>query len=223
LNRIDNFDWVPVALELFRVYGNKPVELGDKLEQLERLTASMFIRRRYVNQRIDRIAPVLRAIADKEDPSAPLALTDEEKLETKTRLDGPLYLETKTRLYVLLRLDSVVSGGGATYDYPQITVEHVLPQNPKPGSTWLDNFSKDEREGWTHRLGNLLLLTRRKNSEAQNFEFTEKKERYFKGKNGISPFAITTDVLNESEWTPAVVRRRQECLIVKLEQLWLLR
>ena len=47
-------------------------------------------------------------------------------------LDGDVYnLLPKLRMYILLRLDSALSGGGATYEYNLITVEHVLPQNPE--------------------------------------------------------------------------------------------
>ena len=35
------------------------------------------------------------------------------------------------------------------------------------------------REKYTHRIGNLVLLPRRKNSEAQNYDFDVKKQKYF--------------------------------------------
>ena len=57
---------------------------------------------------------------------------------------------TRVRRYVLLRLDSVLSAGGATYDYPIITVEHVLPQNPATNSEWRQWFTDEERES-SHR------------------------------------------------------------------------
>ncbi|MCA9156206.1 MAG: HNH endonuclease [Planctomycetales bacterium] len=64
-----------------------------------------------------------------------------------------------------------LSGGGATYDHAIITVEHVLPQNPKSGSQWERWFPNPAvREQWVHRLGNLALLSRRKNSSASNYE-----------------------------------------------------
>ena len=71
-----------------------------------------------------------------------------------------------------------------------------------------------------HRIGNLVLLSRRKNSEAQNFEFDTKKERYFKSEKGISPFVLTTQVLGETEWTPARLKDRQRDLVAKLKQIW---
>ena len=58
------------------------------------------------------------------------------------RLDGDIYLVTKTRKYVLLRLDEMLAGKpGVSYDHALITVEHVLPQNPKQGSQWLRHFT----------------------------------------------------------------------------------
>jgi len=57
-----------------------------------------------------------------------------------------------------------------------ITVEHVLPQNIKEGSEWASLF--DQPEEYVHKLGNLVLLRRRKNAKAQNFDFAKKKKSY---------------------------------------------
>jgi len=136
-------------------------------------------------------------------------------------LDGDVYeLIPRLRSYILLRLDSALSGGGATYEYDLITVEHVLPQNPEPKSQWETWFPDPTlRAGVVHRLGNLALLTRKKNSSARNFEFDKKKTSYFT-KGGVSPFAITTQVVKEKEWTPALVERRQGELLDKLKTVW---
>lgn len=113
-----------------------------------------------------------------------------------------------------------MSSGGASYDHPLITVEHVLPQSPAPESSWHAWFTDEQREHWVHRLANLALLTRRKNSEASNYEFNAKKERYFSTKTGVSPFVLTTQVLGESEWTPALLEQRQAALVSVLSRLW---
>ena len=112
-----------------------------------------------------------------------------------------------------------MSSGGATYDFPLITVEHVLPQTPKDGSQWRELFTDEERRYWVHRLANLLLLTRRKNSEAGNLEFGPKQASYF-GPTGVSPFALTTQVLTASAWTPDVLVARQAQLLSTLSELW---
>lgn len=222
LNRIDNVDWVPVALELLRQYSEKPAVLGHMLEKLERLSASLFIRRCYVNERIEKYARVLNALDGSEDLERAFELSSAEKAETMEALDSDLYLETKTRLYVLLRLDSALSGGGATYDYKIVSVEHVLPQSPGKDSEWVKDFDEAARAKWTHRIANLLLLTRRKNSQARNWDFQKKKEKYFTGKGGVTPFALTTQVVSEPAWTEAVLETRQTKLLQVLTETWAL-
>jgi hypothetical protein len=87
-------------------------------------------------------------------------------------------------------------------------------------SKWLEWWpDEEEREDNLHRLGNLALLSRRKNSQAKNYDFEKKKEKYFK-RGRVSPFALTTQVLNESEWRPEVVEERQKQLLAKLKDIW---
>lgn len=127
----------------------------------------------------------------------------------------------KIRLYVLLRLDAALSRGEAEYKYPTITVEHVLPQNPASDSEWFKWFSStEERDKYVHRLGNLVLLPYYKNSKAKNYDFETKKEKYFQTKSGVSPFALTTQVLNEKEWRPEVIEKRQQGLVNVFKELW---
>jgi len=177
-----------------------------------------------INERINRYARVLTAIEQGTDlyaADSPLQLTDAEKQDVLKILDGDLYLETKIRLYVLLRLDSELSKGQATYNYPTITVEHVLPQNPDGNSTWVQWFpTEDLRQKYTHRIGNLVLLPRRKNSEAQNFDFDVKKQKYFSSAKGVSSFALTSQVLKEKDWTPAIVDNRQTQILGAMKTLW---
>ena len=78
---------------------------------------------------------------------------------------------------------------------------------------------EDERKQWTHRLANLVLLSRRKNTRASNYEFERKKSEYFQ-KHGTTTFALTTKVVDESEWTPAILERRQHELIDVLKKEW---
>ena len=125
------------------------------------------------------------------------------------------------RKYVLLRLDSVLAQDpGASYDHRIITVEHVLPQTPPKESQWVRDFSEEEAEQWTHRLGNLLLLNRRSNSRAQNYDFDVKKEKYFTSDQGVAVFALTTQVLKEPVWTPEVISHRQKYLVEILAREW---
>lgn len=222
LNQLDNDDWRPVALWALKNHGDEPVFLGAFLKKLERLAASMLLRRVYATPRAQRYMTLLGQLVDGAGLDArAFELDDSEKLESIRLLDDELYTYTRIRKYVLLRLDSILANDpGASYDHRTITVEHVLPQTPREDSMWVRDFSDEERQYWTHRIGNLLLLNRRKNSQAQNYDFDKKKESYFTSKSGVAVFALTTQVLNESVWTPEVIRRRHEALKSLLVKEW---
>jgi hypothetical protein len=120
----------------------------------------------------------------------------------------------------LQRLDSVLAEEGGNYQHSTITIEHVLPQNPPSESQWMTWFPVEEdRNNWTHRLANLVLLSRRKNSQASNYEFSRKKGEYFQ-RQGTTTFALTTGVLSKDEWTPDILANRQEELIAALKKEW---
>ena len=95
------------------------------------------------------------------------------------------------------------------------------PRNPDAKSEWMRWWpDPQQRAHWQHRIGNLALLSRIKNDRAGNLEFALKKTTYFTSKDGVSPFALTTQILRETEWTPIVVERRQKELLAQLKRLW---
>ncbi|MGW2626922.1 DUF262 domain-containing protein [Micromonospora taraxaci] len=224
LDLIDNNDWRPPALWALRHRSDDPAWLDKFFRLLERLAASMLIRRVYATPRAQRYASLLRDLADGRDLEAPaFELSPAEKQDTLERLNGDLYSAGKVCKYVLLRLDEIVGQNpGVTYDHPRVTVEHVLPQKPASDAEWRTLFGDDERLYWTNRLGNLVLLNRTKNSQAQNYDFTKKKNLYFKSKNGVPTFALTIQVLAENEWIPALVEKRQANLLDSLRSEWAL-
>ncbi|GAA9389994.1 hypothetical protein TH0805_01100 [Helicobacter pylori] len=108
-------------------------------------------------------------------------------------------------------------------------VEHILPQKPDPSSQWVKDFSEEERERYTHSLANLTLLGGKKNTEASNKDFKEKKEIYMMG-NAVKlgkkkPFRVMTcykmtiDVAQYTEWTPKSLEKRKEELIQIIESM----
>lgn len=222
LAQLDNNDWRPVAMWALRTHRHDPQWLDDFLAKLERLAASMLLRRTYATPRANRYAQLLKELDNGAGAGAPaLELDPVERQETRLRLGGEIYLATRVRKYVLLRLDEMLANNpGVLYDHPIITVEHVLPQQPASDSVWMSNFSDDERAYWTHRLANLVLLNRQKNSEAQNYDFDKKKEKYFTGRHGVSAFALTTQVLAQPSWTPEVLQVRQQELLSRLTAGW---
>lgn len=222
LNQIDNDDWRPVALWALRHHGENPHFLVQFLKKLERLAASMLIRRIYATPRATRYMELLKQLVQGAGLAATsFELSESEKRETVERLDGEIYMVPPVRKYVLLRLDSILADNpGATYDHQIITVEHVLPQTPATDSQWNQDFTSEETAYWTHRLGNLLLLNRRKNSQARNFDFDRKKKSYFHSQTGIAVFALTTQVLQADAWTPEIIKKRHHQLSEILHEEW---
>ncbi|WQV61465.1 DUF262 domain-containing protein [Helicobacter pylori] len=108
-------------------------------------------------------------------------------------------------------------------------VEHILPQNPGSSSQWVKDFSEEERGLYTHSLANLTLLGGKKNIQASNKDFKEKKEIYM-GKpivlDNKKTFRVMTcydmtknDVCNYTEWTPTSLEKRKEELIKRIESV----
>ncbi|MCR1900515.1 DUF262 domain-containing protein [Ligilactobacillus apodemi] len=221
LNKIDNSDWMPPAILYFAGDRFSSEEKMQFIKNLERLAAYMHISSKDVNFRINRYAEIISQIqADLELSS--LELTESEKENFRDRLNGDIYLmPPKRRNYVILRLDSFVSDGAAEYSPRKLTIEHVLPQSINKNSQWqklwFDGLSDEEQQTlhdeWVHKIANLVPLTRRKNAEAQNFDFDTKKDRYFKGNKQTSSYALTTQVLNTSIWDLEVVKQRQKELL----------
>lgn len=220
LNRIDNSDWLPVAMLYYVKNGSHADDMRAFLKQLERLAAYMRTTSWDVNHRIERYAQALKEI-ETAGTYKTMDLSANEKIDFWNRLNSDIYTMTPNkRNYLILRLDSFVSDGAATYDSKVLTIEHVLPQTVPPGSDWARKWPVKDREQWLHKIANLLPLSRRKNAAAQNYPFADKKKKYFQGKSGTTSYALTTQVLNYADWTPDVVKKRQKDLLKAYEQGW---
>ncbi len=223
-----NYYWVAPALEFIRRFEQNGPALSQLLKDLERITYGMLFLPLLRDSRRPRYDQILAALENTPDDQpeqllqedSPLQLTPTEQRDILNKLEEPLtFLGTELKREILLKLDGLLTEAGATYQRNTITVEHVLPQKPGPDSEWLRNFTPEEREAWTDRLANLVLLSRSKNASAQNYDFEEKKTKYFDTKQQ-PPFALTTQVIREQEWTPQVLEKRQRELISLLASEW---
>jgi len=222
LARIDNKDWLPPALLwLWKRRPNQNEIVAGLLTKLERLAYYLFVTRRGVNDRIVRFAAVMNE-SDQQNSGQPnsLDLTEVEQSEFVNALNGPVYLTARICKPVLQRLDEALSSGGASYD-DLVSIEHVLPQSVDDQSEWATLFPDEGQRGdWTHRLANLVFLTKRINIRASNWDFEKKKKEYFSSRDGASPFVITQDVLRTANWTLEHLLERQKRLLEKLAAVW---
>jgi len=229
LNKIDNSDWMPSAIKFMSEHSNEPEYVLWFIKKLERLASYLHIMAQDVNHRIDRYKSLLEEMNSNpnhsiNDKLEKVELSDVEKNEFMNALGSEIYKMTaRRRNFLILRLDSFVTCGGKKSDYdPSIlTIEHVLPQTVSSGSQWEQIWTdKTVQEYWLNRIANLVPLTRRHNSEAQNYDFDKKKNTYFKGKNGTTSYPLTTQVIDVASWTPAVVEQRQKDLIAVFKKNW---
>ena len=223
LEQLDDSDCFRPARAFYRRNHKNPKAFLRFIQDLERLVYAMFILQASTEQRMTRYAAILRVIEQEKGlfvSSSPLQLSTKEQKDVLRALDGPIYSLLSVCKPLLLRLDSLLVEAGARYDHSTITIEHVLPKNPKRNSQWLRDFpDNNERKEWTDKLANLVLLPRTKNSSAQNHDFNRKKETFFQ-KGKTVTFALTIQLLYEEKWTPEVLERRQKKLIGFLKREW---
>ncbi len=222
LNEVDNQDWIPSTLLYFNKKTRSEHDSEKFLTALDQLASLMMIRRVYENDRITRYGKLLDWIdSDKYflAPDSPMLVSLEEIESAKKILDGNIYLlNARVKRFLILRLDESLVDMSASYDFERMTIEHVLPQNPEPSSQWCKDFNEDQRSQWTHRIANLVPLSKKKNSSASNLDFPDKKKKYIE--KNKSAFVLAQQVIDESTWTPAILEKRQPELVKRLCALW---
>lgn len=226
LNRIDNSDWLPPAMVFYCNHKTESDILLTFFEKLERLASYMRMTSFDINHRIERYARLISDLQDENDDSIygeSIELSASEQNEFISELNSDIYKMTGAkRNYLILRLDAFLSDGAASYKSNVLSIEHVLPQTVSPGSEWDKTWTDvDDRSYWLNKIGNLIPLTKRHNSKAQNYDFKTKKEKYFKNTDaGVTSYTLATDVLNYDEWTPEIVKARQKKLIDAYKKGW---
>ena len=98
----------------------------------------------------------------------------------------------------------------------KLHLEHILPQTAT--DYWKNIINDEDREIWTNALANLTLLSMRKNIQAQNYSFDEKKKAYQDKDNVVSSYKITQDILIYKQWTLKELEEREEKLMTKIDE-----
>ena len=95
-----------------------------------------------------------------------------------------------------------------------VHVEHILPQGYNKIDYWKKLYSEETANKYVNTIGNLTLLSGKKNIEASNRPFPSKKEIYSgKGIDGATGYRLTqkiVDTLNKKEdWTENSIKERK--------------
>jgi len=105
----------------------------------------------------------------------------------------------------------------------KIHVDHILPQGWESVPEWNKNWPKPQAaEEWLNKIGNLTLLSGKKNIAQQNDPPQKKAKMYEQGHGGTTAFIISRDIIGKLEtggWTEEDVKERQKWIIEQVEEI----
>lgn len=199
LTGLPSSDWVPPLMRYFDRFRYEGL-LGF-LIKLDNKISGDWIAQLTPTTRIENMNQVIREVERADSAQAlltnPCFDLDAEGIERA--LVGRVYGRRFAR-YVLLKLDFLLQDHSHRMSLETLSVEHVLPQNPAESSQWIRDFTPEERETWTDRLANLVLISTRKNTSQGRLDFEEKKKRYFLRRVTTCPNSLR--VLRNQQWKP---------------------
>lgn len=209
-------DWVP---PLFRYFDKFKYErLLDFLKRFDNKFSADWIGQYSPTDRIEAMNKVIRAIdgAQTVEDVFSSGCFDIDADSFVRVVEGPVYGKRFAR-YVLLKLDYFYQNHDQRMHFETLSVEHILPQNPADSSQWVRDFTPDERSEWTDKLGNLVLITRRKNSSQGRLDYENKKKQYFDKCVDTCPNSLRV-LRNYQRWTPQELKDNHEIVMAKVRQ-----
>jgi len=209
-------DWVPPLLRYFDKF--KYERLLEFVKQLDNKFSADWICQYTPTDRIAAMNKVIQVIDDAQTTDE---VFDSDSFAIDTAafarvIDGPVYGRRFAR-YLLLKLDYLYQNHDQRMHFETLSVEHILPQNPADNSQWLRDFSEDKRAKVTDKLGNLVLITRRKNSSQGRLDYEEKKKRYFDKCIDTCPNSLRV-LRDYQRWTPQELKANHRTVIAKVHE-----
>ena len=211
-------DWIPPLLAYYKKFGDQ--RILKFLRKLNGKFAGDWLSQKTPTDRIDAMNDLIKAV-DASASADQLFAAANFKFDTEAFdrvLRGNVY-GRRFALYILLILDYTFQNQDQKMHFETLSVEHVLPQNPEEGSQWSRDFSVTDRDLWTDRLANLVLITRRKNTSQGRLDYADKKKKYFQKNIDTCPNSLR--LLNEfSTWTLTDVQRNEGIVMSKLAEFF---
>jgi hypothetical protein len=97
-------------------------------------------------------------------------------------------------------------------DQQVINLEHVLPKEPL--ANW-PQFKPEIADAFYRKIGNMVLLLAKNNSDLRSSSFAEKSKVYSQ-----SPYELTRQVGDLTDWTVEAIERRQAMLADLATKTW---
>ena len=210
LKRVAHTDWIPSAIYFIANQPSSPENIKDFLVQLEKVTLGMEAMRTSLNDRLERYAKINSRIENNGqlyDSTSELMLQKQDREYIISTLKGSDLYGKRLVKPILAKIEEQMNDSSISINFDSLSIEHILPQTPTD-VYWTTRFTIDDRIKRTNNLGNLSLITVRKNSQAKNYEFITKINVYFKADGKASNLAMVIDLLNYSEWKPENIAER---------------
>lgn len=210
LKRVAHTDWIPSAIYFIAKNTSSPDRIRNFLIQLEKVTLGMEAMKTSLNERLERYAKIntkIEAGTDLFELRSEFILQKEDRESIISTLRSPDLYGKRLVKPILAKIEEQMNDGSITINFESLSIEHILPQTPS-NAYWTSRFNIDDRVKKTNNLGNLSLITVRKNSQAKNYEYTTKINVYFKADGKASNLAMVNDLLNYTEWKPENISER---------------
>ena len=215
LKRVSHADWIPSTISFLAKHTNAPNKVIDFLIQLEKVTLGMEAMKTSLNERLERYAKIngrIEAKADLFTSDSELVLNDQDREYIIATLMSPDLYGKRLVKPILAKIEEQMNDGSISINYGNLSIEHILPQSPTD-IYWTSRFTIDEKLKLTNNLGNLSLITVRKNSQAKNYEFMSKINVYFKADGKASNLSMVNDLLYYDEWNADSIKERNVILL----------
>lgn len=205
-------DWIPPLMYYYDKFNLK--RLDDFLKKLEYKFSGDLIAQESPTTRIENMNKIMKEIEKTDEFNLNDLIENEDVFKIDKRayrnmVEGDVY-KRRFNKYLLLKLEYLMADNTVHLSgYKNISVEHVLPQNPNVNSEWRKKFSDEDREEWTHKLANLVLISKRKNSRLSNLDYADKKEKYLNDR--VDAFKGSKIFIESNlDWNKELLKDRQK-------------
>ncbi len=216
---LQNTDWVPVVMTYYQKFGANQLTAFTHKVVCKNIADTVC--GDAPSSRIDALNKIMAETSNAASPAALMSSScfDFDKARFLTEVQSDIYGKGYAKALLML-LEYKYQDNSLEKSFKQISIEHILPQNPKPSSQWVVDFTEEERLNYTHKIGNLIIIGRRKNSSLGNLDYSQKRDRYFE--KNIGSFARSLKLYNDypTQWNPAEYQQNQTNIVADLKEIF---
>lgn len=219
--------WVPPLLAYRENFGDD--HIYEFLLKLDNKFSGDWIARETPTTRIEAMNSIIKEIQhikidngtdeDKIDNLLNSEVFDFNKSEFLRQLSENTIYGRRFARYILRKIDFLLDAplySERRNSYGTMSIEHILPQTPKDDSLWKIDFTYEQREELTNKLGNLVLISRRKNTGQGRLDFEDKKKKYFD--KSIESYPNSLKIMQKTSWTVVDLENNHNELITLLKK-----